>query len=227
MQTARIGDYMVWYENAEEYRILRREIFTEHCYYMEIEGRVEKILDLGGNIGLATLYLKKLYPEARVTVVEPFAENLKLLKKNVEENQLARVEIVEGAVVGRGGEVELYADKSEGGWYSMVGIKRGGWTGKQESKKLKVISIKLGELVGEGVDLVKIDIEGAEEAVLAAEEGVLKRVGNIMLEYHPISRGGEERILEILNRRGYQVEVKEDPDKLGQGLKMIYGYGRS
>lgn len=221
MQSARVGEYTIYFENAEEFRILKREIFTEHCYYTELETDKPKILDLGGNIGLSTLYFKKLYPGAEITVVEPFPANVRLLRKNVEENQLLGVTIVEAAVMPAAGKVELYADKNESGWYSMAGVVRGGWGGQQESKRFTARAVTLESLVGDDVDLLKMDIEGAEEAVLRTSEGALKRVRKLVMEWHSVRGREVGGVVRLLEKSGFEVEIQDIPGKEGEGLKIV------
>jgi FkbM family methyltransferase len=53
----------------------------------------------------------------------------------------------------------------------------------------EVPSVSLGEVLdrfhGERADLMKIDIEGSEEAVLTADPGLLSRVDTVLIEVHP------------------------------------------
>lgn len=220
MQSSRIGNHTIWYNNREEWRIVKKEVFTDHVYYIEIEKENPKIIDLGAYIGDTVIYFKKLYPRARIVAVEPLPENLKLLRKNIAENQLMDVEIVEGAVTARGGEVDIFSDINPNGWTSMAGVHKGGWGGQQKSKSMKAKSIKLDDLLDEQVDLVKMDIEGAEGAVLAKSKK-LDKVRNFIIEYHPVRGNKEIELVKQLENREFEVEVRDDPEGWGEGLKII------
>ena len=101
MQSSKVGKFKVWYDSPEEFYELKKEIFSENCYYIGdlpsdfAQGKSMKIIDLGAHIGMTTLYFKRLFPQARLTAYEPIPANFVLLKKNVEENQLGNVKLVE------------------------------------------------------------------------------------------------------------------------------------
>lgn len=220
MQSSRIGQYTIWYENAEEWRIVRKEVFTDHVYYIELESEEPRIIDLGAYIGDTTMYFKKLYPKAKIMTVEPLPENLVLLHKNIAENQMEEVEIVEAMVGDREGEQEIFKDKNDNGWYSLAGIRRGGWGSQQESEGVRVTIITLDSLIRGKVDLIKIDIEGSEEKVIKASKK-LHLVDNMIIEYHPLEGRREKELVNYLRDKGFEVEVRDDPEGWGQGLKII------
>lgn len=220
MQSSRVGDYTIYYENTEEFRIIKREVFTNHTYYIELENEKPKIIDLGAYIGDTVLYFKKLCPQALITAVEPLPQNIELLRKNVLENQLSRVEIIEAAVGNRRGLIDFYLDENKNGWYTLAGIMKGGWGSQQQSKKIQVKSIRLDDLIKSKIDLLKMDVEGAEEAVLVACKK-LHLVRNIILEYHPVKGNSEENILKLLQNNLFKIEVQDDPGGWGDGLKLI------
>jgi len=58
----------------------------------------ETILDVGGHIGTFGVLAKSLWPDARLVVVEPCAENLELYKLNMKLNGFKRVEYIHGAI---------------------------------------------------------------------------------------------------------------------------------
>ena len=220
MQSSRIGDFIVWYNNAEEWRIVKKEVFTDHVYYAELEKEDPTIIDLGAYIGDTVIYFKKLYPKARIVAVEPLPENLELLRKNVEENQLEEVEIVEGVVAGREGEMEIFTDENENGWTSMTGIHNGGWGGQQKSKKLKVKSFILDNLIDKKIDLIKMDVEGMEDQIVRSCRKI-NMINRLIIEYHPVGRRDEGQLVKYLENNGFEVEVRDDPEGWGEGLKII------
>src|SRR5262249_50323480 len=46
------------------------------------------ILDCGGHIGSFTMYIKSHWPQSQIFVMEPVPDNLKLLRANIERNNL-------------------------------------------------------------------------------------------------------------------------------------------
>ena len=80
MQT-KLNQYIVHYTTSQEYHELKREIFSQGIYYFEADNDAPVIIDAGAHIGLATLYFKSLYPDARITAIEPYPRSFELLNK--------------------------------------------------------------------------------------------------------------------------------------------------
>lgn len=213
MQNARLQDYTVWFENSEEYHSVKREVWGKDGYYMDLDDYPEidqtklKILDAGAHIGLATLYWKRLYPLASVMAVEPHPETAAILRKNIEENFLTKVDVVEAALSDREGQQELFFDKSPERWYSTAGFTHGAWNGEQQSERVWVKTRRLSDLLREyEPDLVKLDIEGAEEMVLRQAQEQLKIAKIYLVEFHPIGGRGMDEIVKIFEEQGFEVE---------------------
>lgn len=220
MQSSRVGEFTIWYENAEEFYELKKEIFVEHRYYLDLDVEAPTILDLGANIGMSVLYFKKMFPQARITALEPVEENFVLLEKNVTENQLSQVELLPRAVAPKSGQIELQVPTSLG-WMSGAGIIPRGWRGVQATRGRRVEAIAMTELLQKGVDLVKMDIEGMEYEVVASVEW--SRVGAVIVEVHPREGKRIEMIEKKLSQAGLQLERREDGSRYGTGLVMLYG----
>ena len=234
MNSARIGNYTVFFDNTEEYHKLRREVWGGNLYYVDPEELDERgvdtskmtILDLGAHIGLSTLYFARLFPGARIVSVEPVPENAAFLRKNVFENLLEQVLITEVAVSDQDGEGELYVDASPDRWYSTAGIKRGAWNGEQESKIINVQTRTLTSILQEyRPSIVKMDIEGAETDVIKQAQDEVSGVEIWLIEFHPIEGKGMEEIVQTFEERGYRVQVtkggKTVPWHKARGLSLI------
>ena len=63
--------FRVQFVSFSEFFILIREIFIYEPYHFNSKKEDPVIFDCGGNIGLATIYFKFLYPRAKVVVFEP------------------------------------------------------------------------------------------------------------------------------------------------------------
>ena len=121
MQSTKLGKYEIWYENSDEFYELKKEIFSENCYYLEIESFDDAqdkpvIVDAGAHIGMATLYYKMLFPHARILAFEPVPYNFKILEKNIHENQLENVELFEAVVAPKSGVLRIQEPIGEGAW---------------------------------------------------------------------------------------------------------------
>jgi FkbM family methyltransferase len=175
------------------------EIFEEERLQFKATGPEPLIYDCGANVGIVSLYLKSKYPNARIVAFEPDAKVFSCLKKNIEENKLSGIELNEAAVWINNSGIEFGAEGADGGSVYFDG------------KKTKVKSVRLAELLEKekAIDLLKIDIEGAENDVLPDCEPHLKKVKNLFLEYHSWS-GNEQQLdtlLAILRRSGFRYTI--------------------
>lgn len=78
------------------------------------------------------------------------------------------------------------------------------------SKIVTVSTVKLSGYIKDHVDLLKLDIEGAETEVMKEIEPKLKKVKNIILEYHgSIYNVGNNfyTIMSILKKQGFATKV--------------------
>ena len=135
------------------------------------------IVDLGSNIGLSVLYFHICCPEALIVAVEPDPETFRRLTLNTE--RLSRVRLVNVAVAGETGTVDLYSGNHswEASLYPKAGLDR----------QRRVPAVTLDELFGSlglsDVDVIKMDIEGAETDVLPSSS-VIQSARVIAFEYH-------------------------------------------
>ena len=133
------------------------------------------IVDLGANIGFSTIALARRYPTARFVCVEPTAENRALLEQNLRLNGID-AQVFPFAIVGTAGRYDLNVAE-----YPAA-------NNVSASAEGSIEGITLGELLDragvERVDLLKIDIEGAERQVFEAASGWADRVDAIVGELH-------------------------------------------
>ena len=140
------------------------------------------ILDLGGNIGLSVRYFLSLYPQARITVVEPDPGNLDLLRLNCQAATAAgQVTPVQGFAAAADGQAPI--DRTDQPWGFK---KRDDATGPPDAELIPCVSIPtlLRTANFDQVDLLKVDIEGAEKELFADCRNWIGRVRNIAIETH-------------------------------------------
>ena len=82
----------------------------------------------------------------------------------------------------------------------------------RRARRPTVPSLRLRDLLEEGpVDLLKLDIEGAEDVVLADCEPVLHRVKAIVMDLHEFDPAARQapRVLERLTRAGFTYAIDD------------------
>jgi len=221
MQSTKIGKYEIWYENSDEFYELKKEIFGENCYYIELEKEDPYIIDLGAHIGMTVVYFKSLFPQARILAFEPIPDNFKILQKNVEENQLSQVELVQAVVAPKSGILRIQEPIGEGAWKSGAGIIPRGWKGIQTNREIKVEAVGIEELLLEKIDLLKMDIEGMEYEIVRNMGPKIRNIANMIIEVHPRKDHRIEEIQRTLVQNGFRVEINQDKSSLGKGLTTI------
>jgi FkbM family methyltransferase len=145
----------------------------------------------------------------RVIVCELSPRNFALLLRNVANNGYeGRIEPINKALTVDGENLSLDVDAPDE-CQNMI-------SAYCASDKLltAVPGISLAQLLDDysldDVDLLKMDIEGAEYDILdGASTAVLSRIRNIVFEYHEIERGWErlENVKQRLSKEGYHLQA--------------------
>jgi FkbM family methyltransferase len=165
-----------------------------------------RILDGGANVGLASLYLKRLYPRARITAFEADPAIAALLRENLSVNGAGDVEVAQAALWTRAGTVRFRAEGADSGAVASL-------EGAPPAREIEVPAVRLREILAreEAVDLLKLDIEGAEEEVLEDAEEELARVRCLVVEIHETDpeRRRTPALLELLARAGFRYSLDE------------------
>jgi FkbM family methyltransferase len=176
------------------------EIFVREVYRFKCGHETPTIIDCGANIGLSVLYFKTLFPQAKVTAFEADPGIFQALQRNVAEYQMAEVHLHNAAVWTANGRLGFNADGALGGKISAT-----------NAASAEVECIRLKDLLRHRIDFLKIDIEGAEYAVLTDCQDDLKNVDRLFVEYH--STPGEpqtlDEILAILRAAGFRYYAQE------------------
>jgi FkbM family methyltransferase len=152
------------------------EIFVERVYSTRDLGTRPTIVDCGGNIGLGTVAFKQEYPESTVTVFEADPTIARCLEDNVRAMGYEGVTVVPAAVSTAEGSATFLADGAIGGRLSEG----------QQGRTIEVRTIRLADYIDGPVDLLKLDIEGAEFDVVRdlCATGRIGLIRNIVCEIH-------------------------------------------
>jgi FkbM family methyltransferase len=177
-----------------------KEIFVDEIYKQELPSN-PFIIDCGANIGLSVIYMKNLYPDAKIVAFEPDPRNFELLKKNVDNFDLGEVEIRREAVWI---ENTILQFSSEGSMSSRIG-------NNDARNTIPVKAIRLKDYINKKVDFLKLDIEGAEYQVMKDISEQLYLVHHLFLEYHGTFEQNAElsQLFDMLVEKGFTYYIKE------------------
>jgi FkbM family methyltransferase len=205
--TVGVGDLDVAGFSAQSLAYLHNEIFVKLAYWFRAARPEPFVVDGGSNIGMSVLFFKALYPEARVLAFEPAERAYALLVRNVDRNGLRDVEVHRAALGRTDGEVRFFEDPDDPATFRMSTRE-----GRIPGEATTVPQRRLSELVSGDVDLLKLDIEGAEADVVEelVESGAIGHVDQLIVEYHHHLDPGRDflgRFLERLRAEGYACQV--------------------
>jgi FkbM family methyltransferase len=217
METTTLGKYSVNYPNSTEYHSLKREIWTQNTYFFETDLDSPFIVDIGAHIGISVLYFKSIYPASRILAFEPNPLSFKILSENIYNNGLEDIVLVQEAISNTKGTKDFHIDNSQSNWHSNSSFLKGGWTGKEDTKCIKVKTTTLEEYANEDIDMLKIDIEGNKLQILKSIK-ILPRVKNIAVEYHPVKGSKVKNILDILNRY-FDIQILEEGKEIKRSVE--------
>ena len=135
------------------------------------------VIDIGANIGYYTLLAAKLIGEkGKVFAFEPEPRNYALLLRNIELNGYKNVIALQKAVSNKTGKVKLFLDRLEPGAHSLYKVR------EHATEAIAVDTISLDDFFkGKEfpIDVIKIDVEGAEMTILLGMTKIIKDNDNL------------------------------------------------
>lgn len=222
-QTTNIHDFSVTYLNKEELGILKKEIFDNRIYDIDLNTDKPRILDVGAHIGLATLFFKMKYPFANITSFEPNPNVFPILEENIEINGLKNVEIKNIALGSKDCIKDLHIDSSGEGAFSTASFLKDAWNGKQKSLPIQVAVEDIGKYVDEDIDLLKLDTEGSELEIVKHldEERKIGNIKNLIIEYHPRKNHKISMLTHILEKNGFELTYIHEGKEIAQPIEEL------
>lgn len=159
------------------------------------------IVDLGSNVGYTVAHLATRYPEARVIGVEMDAANFELAVRNTASFG-ERVQLIHAAVWTSDGTISYTGEDDD----AFKVAEHADEAGARSAPARRLTSI-FDEHGIEQVDYLKMDIEGAEAAILADPAGWCSRVRSMKVEIHAPFSAEECRAL--LEAQGFSCWLDE------------------
>lgn len=175
------------------------EIILRKSFDFKPQTEAPVIFCCGANIGLEVLHLESLFPNAKIKAFEPDPDLFAVLQSNIERND-SRAEGHNCAVYINDGKLKFQPDGRLGG---KVGF------GPTE-----VECTRLKNLIAEEkrVDLLIMDIEGAENSVLADCADQLYKVETLFVEWHSSEKAPQElsELLNLLKQSGFRYRLNNN-----------------
>jgi FkbM family methyltransferase len=205
--TIRLKGFEIHFDPNLTELITYREIFVSRVYqrlpdFRPIGSAV--VFDVGANIGFYTLQAAASLAGGAIYAFEPNPDAYSKLVRNIEANRARNIHLLPYAVGSKQGRAWLRRSERTGlGSIEESSSETGG-------VRVEVEMVTLDDMVEKHsvtrIDLMKIDVEGYEESVLAGGERAIGMTRRIVMEYH----GPEilDRVRKFLSERGFK-EVLE------------------
>jgi FkbM family methyltransferase len=169
------------------------------------------IYDCGANVGVSAIYFKTLYPKAKIKAFEPDQKIFRCLERNIKANHIIDVDLHCKAIWNSNDGVEFGSEGADGGSVYF------------KNNRILTPSVRLRDLLQKEsfIDVLKLDIEGAEIDVLKDCDDELKKVKYLFVEYHSWLQNEQELdvLLNILKKNGFRYYISS----IGEVLKQPFG----
>jgi len=170
-------------------------------------------VDVGANKGYFSLLAAKLIgTDGRVLAFEPEPTNCKWIIKSIKKNGYRNITLYDIALSDQNRQVELFLGEKSS-WHTIV---KG-----QKFRDRGVINVRARTLdsvledvdFNDPIDVMKIDVEGAELQVLKGASDILIQSNNliILMDIHPTLGVNPKEICEFLERKGFSIFHEKSP----------------
>ncbi len=176
------------------------DIFGSQIYKFKTSNTEPIIIDGGANIGLSILYFKQLYPSSHIIAFEPDVKIFNVLEKNIKHSGFSDVELINKALWSSETVLEFKSDGADGG--SL-------YQGELQQEKYQVPTLRLRDYLNKPIDLLKLDIEGAETQVIEDCYDLLTNVQHLFVEYHSFAEQHQSLnvLINILSQAGFRLHI--------------------
>ena len=153
------------------------EIFYKNEYDFQLKTQPKIIFDLGGNVGLASIYFKLHFPNSKIYCFEPDPITFKKLSDNIK--QFKDIEVFNLAISNKTGKLNFYSCPDSSMSSSILS--------RDSSVAIEVEGSTLDDFIKKegitNIDLIKFDVEGVEMEIFKSFKN-LSAVSNLIGEVH-------------------------------------------
>ena len=165
------------------------------------------IIDCGANCGMAAVFFANKYPGTRLFAIEPEFSNFEVLKKNVQN--YPNITAIHAAIWNRNCKIQV-VDAGNGNWgFSTRELLDGQYPNKNEFADAVSLDFLLEKFNIEKIDLLKIDIEGAEKELFQNNyEKWLPATKVMIIELHDhFKEGTAKTFFDALANYNYKLTI--------------------
>jgi FkbM family methyltransferase len=162
--------------NTSDKRVFK-QVLVDNNYEIPINIKPKVIVDGGANVGYASIYFANRYPDAQIIAVEPEISNIEVLGENT--SGYSNVTIVQAGIWNKRTILKIENPEAEE-WTFRVQ--------ESESEEGSIQAITIEDIIelsdAKVIDILKLDIEGAEKEVFSCSQSWLDKVNIVIVELH-------------------------------------------
>jgi FkbM family methyltransferase len=211
----------VSYPSVETMRWVYPEIFLNRDYATAPDFEARRIIDAGANIGLATLFFRLEHPAAEIVCFEPDPRAYQYLERNLQRNEIKGVVAHNVGLGERRQQASLFVRPDELDSCQSLSQGFAAAVNDEEPVSISVEIAPLSDYLDGSVDLLKLDVEGAELAALRGAGKALSSIRRIIMEYHRAPESPLGEVLTILAESGHRSEMPIGPGVEVGAVAMI------
>jgi FkbM family methyltransferase len=173
----------------------------------------ETFVDVGVNKGDFTLRAAKIVgAEGCVLAFEPAPDNCSWIRRSVELNDYKNITLHEMALSDADGVATLFISPTSG-WHSLAEERQAASCGEIDVQTRALDSVLMERAAIDSIDVIKIDVEGAEMSVLRGAEQTLaaNRDITLLIDIHPQVGVDPNEVCKYLSDRGFSVFEERSP----------------
>jgi FkbM family methyltransferase len=157
--------------------IVLRQVMDDREYELPAAIAPSVIVDAGANIGVTSVFYANRYPTARIFAIEPEKSNFDMLVKNAAPYQ--NIVPIHGALWSKSTRLAVSDPEKYNHWGVRV---------SEEPSVVTTQAFTVADLISQYglafIDILKLDIEGAETEVFETSDHWISKVGVLAVETH-------------------------------------------
>jgi len=176
------------------------QIFGKNLYGFQTREETPLIIDCGAHVGLATLYFARRYPKSTIHAFEADPTIHDILLSNIRNCGLTNVTTYAKAVWIHDDGVCFHLSGDDSGHINQ-----------KEGTQIPSIRLKRFLEQFDHIEMLKLDVEGAEYEILDDCLPVLNRVQNMIIEVHRLDDDKKSlaSIFNVLESTGFQYTISD------------------
>ena len=197
-----VGPYHLEYADAMSVWPQWEDLFVRETMAFMARTAAPRILDCGANVGVASMFFKSRYPQASITAFEADPALGDICRRNVARLPGPPVQVETAAIWTHDGEVEFVCEGADSGAIASIDPTLTG-------RKVVLAARRLRPWLNERIDLLKIDIEGAEVPVLRDCADLLHNVGSLAIDLHEFNPAQRQTgvLFDLLTSAGFVFDM--------------------